>query len=242
MNKIRLGVNIDHVATLRQLRAGLVDYPNIIEAAEIVKQAGADQITVHLRGDRRHIQEDDLVKLTSAKLLPINLEMAATEEMIEMALRFKPSIVCLVPEKREEITTEGGLDVIRNQRVVGGTIATLQKAGIKVSLFIEASLPQIDKSHELKANAVEFHTGRYALNKTPNEIVLELQMLRKSFAHAHEKGLAVHAGHGLDYRNTSALLGLEFLEEVNIGHSIICRAVIVGLSQAVSEMKKITQQ
>lgn len=239
--KIRLGINIDHVATLRQLRAGLVNYPDIVEAAKLVKAAGGDQLTVHLRGDRRHIQEEDLVRLTKADLLPINLEMAATREMTEVALKFKPAIVCLVPEKREEITTEGGLDVVKNHLLISEAIWALKPAGIKSSLFIEASPEQVEKSHELGADAVEFHTGRYALLKNAQKAE-EVRALKSAFARAHALGLAVHAGHGLDYLNTRELLDYPYLEEVNIGHSIVCRAVLVGLSQAVKEMRLIIDQ
>jgi pyridoxine 5-phosphate synthase len=235
---VRLGVNIDHVATLRQLRAGLVDYPDVIEAAKTVVRAGADQITIHLRGDRRHIQEQDLFAIAKARPAPLNLEIAATEEMTEIALKAKPDIVCLVPEKREEITTEGGLNVVKFKSAVGKCIQRLHQGGIRVSLFIEAEDHQIKASGELKADAVEFHTGQYALARG-SESQIKLKGLKESFVLAHQLGLAVHAGHGLDYKNVTQLIGAPHLEELNIGHSIVCRAVVTGLDRAVREMKEI---
>jgi pyridoxine 5-phosphate synthase len=237
-NNIRLGVNIDHVATLRQQRAGLVDYPSIIEAARLARDGGADLLTIHVRGDRRHIQEADLSDLTRESILPLNLEMAANSEMIEIALKYKPYIVCLVPEKREELTTEGGLDVIKHEKAVGNVIEKMKSAKIRTSLFIEPSFDQIENSRALGANAVEFHTGQYALAETVDEASRLRENLAQAFKKAHSLGLNVHAGHGLDYKNTSLLAKLPFLEELNIGHSIICRSVLVGLKQAVLDMKQ----
>jgi len=238
---IRLGVNIDHVATLRQLRAGLVDYPNILEAARVAVENGADQITIHLRGDRRHIQEKDLFEIARARLAPLNLELAATKEMLKFALKARPDIVCLVPEKRQEVTTEGGLDVVKHYKKIQTCIKEFKKNGIKTSLFIEPSLNQIKASHELGADAVEFHTGKYALAKSLTQ-EKQLKRLSIAFEAAHGFKLAVHAGHGLDYRNTQNVAALPYLEEVNIGHSIVCRAVMVGLAQAVREMKNIVEK
>jgi pyridoxine 5-phosphate synthase len=235
--EIRLGVNIDHVATLRQLRAPSVNYPDIKAARDLCVRGGADQITIHLRGDRRHIQERDLVDLAREKGgVLLNLEMAPTREMTELAVRTKPDIVCLVPEKREELTTEGGLDVIKNRIQIGGCIAQCKKNKIRVSLFIEASQEQIEGSKILGADAVEFHTGQYALAKGADQKKI-LDHLFKAAALANEAKLKVHAGHGLDYTNVIPLLKMPHLEELNIGHSIICKAVFSGLLESVKEMK-----
>lgn len=235
---IRLGVNIDHVATLRQQRAGTVDYPNILLARDLVIKGGAEQITIHLRGDRRHIQEKDLLDLSEKRKGLLNLEMAATPEMLKIALRARPDYVCLVPEKREELTTEGGLDVAKNKMLLNGAVTELKKAGIKVSLFIEPQTNQIRASREVGADAVEFHTGQYALAKGAEQ-TRHLEHMGKACEQAHELGLHVHAGHGLDYSNVIGTLKLPFLEELNIGHSIVCRAVLVGLFEAVKEMKEV---
>jgi pyridoxine 5-phosphate synthase len=234
--RIRLGVNIDHVATLRQLRAGTVDYPDIIQARDAVVKGGADQITIHLRGDRRHIQDFDLSSLSKNRPVPLNLEMGVTGEMMDKALKYKPDIVCLVPEKREEVTTEGGLDVIAHRSKVEDCVRELKKANIRISLFIEPSLEQTEMSAALGADAVEFHTGHYALSRGM-EKKRELHRIRDVFNAAHKLGLAVHAGHGLDYHNVKALVNLPHLEELNIGHSIVCQSVFVGLEKAVREMK-----
>jgi pyridoxine 5-phosphate synthase len=240
--KVRLGVNIDHVATLRQLRAGTVDYPDIVEARNQVVAAGADQITIHLRGDRRHIQEVDLNKLSQDKGgVPLNLEMAATGEMLKVALKTRPDIVCIVPEKREEVTTEGGLDALKYAKILETMTKDLHKAGVRVSLFVEPDLKQIKISREVGADAVEFHTGRYAIARGAGQ-ASELQRLDHAFNEAHGLKLAVHAGHGLDYVNTVPLLKNQFLEELNIGHSIVCRAVFVGLAEAVREMKDLIKK
>lgn len=236
---IRLGVNIDHVATLRQVRKGLTPYPSLIQAARIAKKAGAHQLTIHLRGDRRHIQDSDLNDLSRLKILPLNLEMAATTEMLSKALKAKPQWVCLVPEKREELTTEGGLDVFTQVKKLKEYTEKLQRKGILVSLFIEPSKKQIWASHEVGARAVEFHTGTYALSKGSNQ-KRELRRLKDSFKLAHLLGLRVHAGHGLDYKNTKAVCRLPHLQEVNIGHSIICDSLIRGLHTSIREMKKLT--
>ncbi len=233
---MRLGVNIDHVATLRQQRAGLVNYPNLQEAAQMVVAAGADQVTLHLRQDRRHIQDDDLIKLTKNRPAPVNLEMAAIPEMTEIAIKTKPEIVCLVPEKREELTTEGGLDVVRYKDEISRCIEKLKKNKIRVSLFVEADLEQIKMSKSVGGDAIEIHTGQYALAKA-GEVSKYIDIISASSRFGHELGLAVHGGHGLHYQNTKPLLKIPYLEELNIGHSIICRGVMVGLSQAVKEMR-----
>lgn len=236
MRKIRLGVNIDHVATLRQLRAGLVDYPDVLEAARVAVKAGADQITVHVRGDRRHIQEKDLFDLVKENVAPVNLEMAATPEMTELTLKARPHIVCLVPEKREELTTEGGLDVARNKAAIMSCMKALHRDKIRVSLFIEPDDQQIQAAADIGADAVEFHTGRFALAKKA-ERPHELEILERAFHRAAELKLAVHAGHGLNYDNVKDIVGLPHVVELNIGHAIICRAVMTGLFKAVEDMK-----
>lgn len=235
---IRLGVNIDHVATLRQLRAGTVDYPDVQKAAMIAVRSGADQITIHLRGDRRHIQEEDLNFLAKNRPALLNLEIAATDEMVEHACRTRPDIVCLVPERREEVTTEGGLNVAGLFKSIEQATRTLKKAGVRVSLFIEPDRKQIQASQELGVDAVEFHTGQYALARGEKRAE-ELEALKEAFVKAHEGRLHVHAGHGLDYINVKDIVKLPFLEELNIGHSIVCRAVFVGLENAVREMKSL---
>jgi pyridoxine 5-phosphate synthase len=245
-----LGVNIDHVATLRQLRG--TPYPDLLEAARCVEAAGGDQITVHLREDRRHIQDAD-VKLLRAELkIPLNLEMGATEEMVKIASRVRPDWSCLVPEKRQEVTTEGGLDLAKNKKRVGGAIEKLKRAGIKVSLFIEPSIQAVKLSHELGADAVELHTGRYCIatqeksgQRAAKKAKSELERIEKAALLARKLGLRAHAGHGFDYENVRPVAALEtvqdkkripLIEEYNIGHAIVCRAAIVGMTQAVREM------
>lgn len=243
----KLGVNIDHVATLRQLRG--TPYPNLLDAARLVEEAGGDQITVHLREDRRHIQDDD-VKLLRAELkIPLNLEMGATDEMVRIATRLRPDWSCLVPEKRQEVTTEGGLDLSKNKKRMGDAIARLKKAGIKVSCFIEPSLQSVRLSHELGADAVEFHTGRYCRASQVSSRARassELDRLCKAALLARKLGVLPHAGHGFDYENVRPVAALAdqnadenrvpLIVEYNIGHAIVCRAALVGMVQAVREM------
>jgi pyridoxine 5-phosphate synthase len=244
--KLKLGVNIDHIATLRQLRG--TPYPDMLEAARLVEKAGADQITVHLREDRRHIQDAD-VKLLRAKLeIALNLEMAATEAMQKFAIKTRPEWVCLVPEKRQEVTTEGGLDLAKNRKRVAPIIARLKKAGIRVSCFIEPSPAAVKLSAELGSDAVEFHTGRFCLATQKSgaaakkQAAAELTRIEKAAELARELGVHAHAGHGFDYENVrpvAALLsqdGQPLIEEYNIGHAIVCRAAMVGLERAVREM------
>ncbi|MDR3607006.1 MAG: pyridoxine 5'-phosphate synthase [Oligoflexia bacterium] len=230
MSLPKLGVNIDHIATLRQLRG--TPYPGILEAAQIVEVAGGDQITVHLREDRRHIQDED-VKILRAKLkIPLNLEMAATDAMVRFATRVRPDWSCIVPEKRQELTTEGGLNVEKNAKRISSCITRLKKAGIRVSLFIEPSLAAVKLSAELGADAVEFHTGRFCLKGSK----AELERIRKAAELAIRLKIVPHAGHGFDYENVRRVAALGLIEEYNIGHSIVCRAAIVGLERAVREM------
>lgn len=245
----RLGVNIDHVATLRQLRG--TPYPSLLEAARIVEIAGGAQITVHLREDRRHIQDDDVRELRKELRIPLNLEMAATDAMTKFALKIKPEWDCIVPEKRAEVTTEGGLALEKNARRIGRTVERLKKGGIKVSLFVEPSVKAMKLSAKLGADAVELHTGRYCLATQSAKAATgagrkkteaEFSRIREAGLVARDLGLHVHAGHGFDYANVRPVAELldgenrPLVEEYNIGHAIVCRAAIVGLDRAVKEM------
>lgn len=231
---IKLGVNIDHIATLRQARKGAE--PNPLEAAFVCEKAGAHGITVHLREDRRHIQDKDVFAIKEQVLLPLNLEMAMHPDIIKIALEICPSTVCLVPEKRQELTTEGGLDVVANKKEITCLVAKMHKKGIGVSLFINADKTQVKASCETGADYVELHTGEYANAKTPKKLSAELAKLESAASFAHGLGLIVNAGHGLNYQNIPGILHLEGLHELNIGHSIISRALFTGLSQAISDM------
>lgn len=237
-----LGLNIDHIATLRQARyrdwkAGLPPEPNVLSAARLAEQAGVDAITVHLREDRRHIQDADVGELSRAILIPLNLEMAATPAMTKQALLLKPEEVCLVPESREEITTEGGLDVMVDVKRLKAVIRKLHSAKIEVSAFIDADLAQVDAAHHVGAQAVELHTGGYANATTRAARRKELARHGRAAAHAHEAGLRVNAGHGLHYCNVREYIeDVPHLHTLNIGHAIISRAVFVGLEQAIREM------
>jgi len=230
----RLGVNIDHVATVRQARGVL--YPDPVTAAGMVELAGADGIVCHLREDRRHIQDRDLRLLREVVQTQLNLEMAATEEMIRIALSTKPDIVTLVPERREELTTEGGLDVIKSSPSLKKAIQRLQKGGIPVSLFVDPGIDQIKASEEVGANAIEIHTGHYCDAKTSAEADRELKKILDAVGEASHRNLQIAAGHGLNYVNVPRIAEIKEIEELNIGHSIIARAVLVGLDQAVREM------
>ena len=234
---IALHVNIDHVATVRQARQ--ISEPDPVTAAGLVELAGADGITIHLREDRRHIIDRDVRILRQTVQTRLNLEMASTEEMFGIALEILPDIVTLVPEKREEITTEGGLDVIGASRVMRDGIKKIRDAGIRVSLFIDPEEEQIKASREIGAEDVELHTGSYANVRNIAEINNEYQRLVSGAETAHRQKLQVNAGHGLDYINTQRICGLPHLKELNIGHSIVSRAIFVGITQAVREMKKI---
>jgi len=232
---IKLGVNVDHVATVRQARRTVE--PDPVAAAALAELAGADGITIHLREDRRHIQDRDLKLLKETVRTHLNLEMAASEEIIEIALEYRPDQATLVPEKRQEVTTEGGLDVPRNRDLLSRAIARLKDAGIMVSLFVDPSPEVIDVSAEIGADAVELHTGCYANAGTQKEREQELELLKDAANLAEKNGLKVLAGHGLTYFNIRPITTIEQLEEVNIGHSIISRAVLVGMERAVREMK-----
>jgi len=233
----RLGVNIDHVATIRQARRTIE--PDPVWAAALAELAGADVITVHLREDRRHIQDRDVRVLKDTVQVKLNLEMGATEEITGIALATHPSQCTLVPEKREEVTTEGGLDVVGNLARVKTCVEKLHAAGIEVSMFIDPDDSQIEASLDLGVAAVEFHTGRYADATTEPERLKELETLRGAANQALKQGLHVHMGHGLTYRNVIPIARIAGVEELNIGHSIVARAVMVGFERAVREMKEL---
>lgn len=232
---LTLGVNIDHVATIRQARKTVE--PDPIAAAVLAELGGADGITIHLREDRRHIQDRDVQLLRHTVRTHLNLEMAATDEMVAIALEIRPDYVTLVPEKREEVTTEGGLDILGGRDRIGAIVAQLQDAGIPVSLFIDADFDQITASAEVGARFIELHTGRYAEAKDDVTRGKELVMLEQGCERAIALGVRVNAGHGLTYWNVQPVAALPGMEELNIGHSIVSRAVLVGLERAVREMK-----
>lgn len=234
----RLGVNVDHVATIRQARGGVE--PDPVTAAALCELAGAEGITVHLREDRRHIQDRDLKLLRQTVQTRLNLEMAATEEMVGIALELRPDYVTLVPEKRQELTTEGGLDVLGNFAGLGSSLERLRHGGIPVSLFVDPDPAQIEASARLKADAIEIHTGCYCSARGAQQQV-ELAKIAAAIECGRGLGLAVHAGHGLNYVNIRPVVQLGGIEEYNIGHSIISRAVMVGLDRAVREMVALLQ-
>ena len=231
---MRLGVNIDHVATVRQARG--TNEPDPTAASFLVELAGAEGIVVHLREDRRHIQDRDLEILRRVVKLHLNLEMAATEEMVGIALRTKPDMVTLVPEKRQELTTEGGLDVQSHSTDLGGAVSRLRDGGIAVSLFIDPDASQIKAAAKIGADVVELHTGEYANAADAEEALAQLERIRNGAILAEKLGLGVSAGHGLTYQNVAEIAAIEQIEELNIGHSIIARAVLVGLERAVMDM------
>lgn len=233
-NRLRLGVNIDHVATIRNARGG--DHPDPVRAAQIVAAVGGDGITAHLREDRRHIRDDDLKRIQAATDLPLNLEMAATEEMLGIALRHKPHAACIVPENREERTTEGGLDAAGLHNRLAPLVTRLVEADIRVSLFIEADPRQLEAAMRLGAQIVEFHTGEYA-NATGEKREIELRRLSDMAALAVKNGIEPHAGHGLTYENVQPIAAIPQLAELNIGHYLVGEAVFVGLEAAVRRMR-----
>ena len=234
--RLRLGVNIDHVATIRNARGG--DHPDPVRAAEIVAAVGGDGITAHLREDRRHIRDEDLKRIQDATDLPLNLEMAATDEMVEIALRHKPHAACIVPEKREERTTEGGLDAAGLHNTLVPIVSRLADAGIRVSLFIEASERQLDAALRLGAPVVEFHTGEYA-HAEGEKRAHELRRIADMAALAAKNGIEPHAGHGLTYDNVQPIAAIPQLAELNIGHYLVGEAVFVGLEHAVRQMREL---
>ncbi len=234
-SKVRLGVNIDHVATVRQARR--TPYPDVVLAAHIAESAGADQITCHLREDRRHIVDEDVSRLRKMVKTKLNLEMAATIEMLQIAIQIRPDIVTLVPEKREEVTTEGGLDLFSGNFLFE-CIQALKQSHIPVSLFINPRIEDVEKSLELGANAIELHTGLYSEAKG-EKMEAEFQGLLRTASLGAKLQMKVFAGHGLHYENVSRLVQIPEIEEYNIGHSIVARSVFVGLDQAVKEMKEL---
>ena len=238
--ELRLGVNIDHVATVRNARGG--SYPDPVRAAKLAEEAGADGITAHLREDRRHISDADIEALVVALSVPLNFEMAATEEMQSIALRHRPHAVCIVPEKREERTTEGGLDVAREEDRLTRFIAPLREAGCRVSLFVGAERTQIDAAARVGAQVIELHTGAYCDAHAEGRIEArdsEFAALREMAAHAHSLGLEVHAGHGLTYDTVTPIAAFPEVKELNIGHFLIGEAIFRGLKPAIAEMRRL---
>lgn len=236
---ILLGVNIDHVATLRQAR--FTTYPDPVQAAIDAEQAGADAITLHLREDRRHIQEHDVERLKDILQSRMNLEMAVTEDMLLFAERYQPSDCCLVPERREELTTEGGLDVVGQESRFTSACQRLAAAGCRVSLFIDADLEQVEAAVRTGAPVIELHTGHYANAANPDEEARELAKIIQAAEHAREAGLQVNAGHGIHYENVTAIAALDTIRELNIGHAIVARAIFTGIYSAVREMKHLME-
>jgi pyridoxine 5-phosphate synthase len=241
MSELRLGVNIDHVATLRQARYSTMPEsknaePDIVAIASICERTGAQGIVAHLRSDRRHMQDRDIQRLRDNVITKLNLEMGNTPEIVDVALRIVPDEVCLVPEKREEITTEGGLDVVAHRKELEPTIARLHSAGIRISLFVDPSLEQIDAAGELGADMVELHTGRLANAFTEQIAKEELSNLQEAARTASELHLQVNAGHGINYTNIALIHKIPHLTELNIGHAIVTRAIFVGMGAAVREM------
>lgn len=240
---LRLGVNIDHVATIRNARGG--DHPDPVRAAEIVAAVGGDGITAHLREDRRHIRDEDLARIQAATNLPLNLEMAATPEMLAIALRHKPHAACIVPEKREERTTEGGLDAAGMHNTLAPIAEELRAAGIRVSLFIEADERQLDAALRLGAPVVEFHTGEYAhafLDGDRDKVESELRRITDMAALAAKNGIEPHAGHGLTFENVQPIAAIPQIAELNIGHYLIGEAVFVGLETAIRRMRELMDE
>ncbi len=241
MQPIRLGVNLDHIATLRNARGE--NYPEILRGAKIAEQAGADNITLHLREDRRHIIDDDVLSYRQNITLPLNLEMAATSEMQQIALKVKPHTVSLVPEKREERTTEGGLNIAHQPNALRDFIAPLKQANINIAFFIEPDKLQIDAAKEIGADAIELHTGRYAQLRDDAEAQqIELKTLADAANHCKQIGLNCHAGHGLTFDNVSAIAAMMAIEELNIGHFIISEAVFISLEHAIKKMRQLMNQ
>lgn len=230
---MKLGVNIDHVATLRQARGTV--FPDPLDAAIHCARAGAHGITAHLREDRRHIQDDDIYRLKELQPLPLNLEMANVESIVEIALSVQPAEVCLVPEKRQELTTEGGLDVLGHFEHLKETVTCLSEAGIEVSMFIDPDIETIVACKDLGAPTIELHTGTYC-DAEPNDRAVLIEQLIKSADYAHDLGIKVNAGHGINMENLGGILCIPHLDTLNIGHSIVCRSVFVGMEEAVKEM------
>ena len=243
MTHLRLGVNIDHVATVRNARGGA--FPDPIRAAKLAEEAGADGITAHLREDRRHISDADIDGLMAALSVPLNFEMAATDEMQKIALRHKPHAVCIVPEKREERTTEGGLEVAREENRLAHFIAPLREAGCRVSIFIAADKRQIEAAHRIGAQVIELHTGAYCDAHAEGRLKdrdRELEAMREMAGFAHDLGLEVHAGHGLNYETVQPVAAFPQVAELNIGHFLIGEAIFRGLDGAIAEMRRLMDE
>ncbi|WP_119312893.1 pyridoxine 5'-phosphate synthase [Morganella morganii] len=240
MSEVLLGVNIDHIATVRNARG--TNYPDPVQAAFVAEQAGAEGITVHLREDRRHITDRDVELLRQTIQTRMNLEMAVTDEMVDIACRIRPAFCCLVPEKRQEVTTEGGLDVAGQKEKIARAVKRLTEAGIKVSLFIDPDHTQIDAADNVGAPFIEIHTGAYADAETSQEEDKEFIRIKDAVAYAAGKGLKVNAGHGLNYHNVQRVAALPAIYELNIGHAIIGRAVFSGLAAAVADMKTLLRE
>tara|TARA_B100000767_G_scaffold273388_1_gene303348 strand:+ start:585 stop:1310 length:726 start_codon:yes stop_codon:yes gene_type:complete len=240
MSKIRLGVNIDHVATVRNARGE--NYPSPLRAALIAQKNGADSITIHLREDRRHIREHDLKEIKKQLKIPLNLEIAATKEMLKIALKSKPPFICIVPEKRKEITTEGGLNLNYKKKFIKNIINVLKKNKSRISLFIEPSIKDVNESKKLNADCVEIHTGKLCnlINEKKN-YTKELNKIKKAVVLGNKLGLEVHAGHGLTYQSSKILSEIKGIKEFNIGHFLIGESIFVGLSNSIRKFKKILQ-
>lgn len=235
--KINLGVNIDHAATLRQVRGNTTKYPDLLSLITKIKKGGGDQITIHLREDRRHIQDFDVMSLCKKSALPINLEMAVSKEMLQIAIQNKPDWVCFVPEKREELTTEGGLNIQKVFESISEMTRELKKKKIKVSFFIEPDLEQVEASYKAGADAIEFHTGHWVLSQ--GEVKKKIwSNLKLCAERAHQLKMRVHAGHGLDYKHAKTIRKMPHLVEVNIGHSLICYSLELGIQKSVEQMVK----
>jgi pyridoxine 5-phosphate synthase len=239
MSQLRLGVNVDHVATVRQARGG--DNPDPVRAAILAQSAGADGITAHLREDRRHISDDDIARLSKALTVPLNLEMAATDEMAAIALKHKPHAACIVPEKREERTTEGGIDAAGQHNRLQSIVSVLGAARIRVSMFIEPDRRQLDASRALGAPVVELHTGAYA-NASGAEQERLLEKIREAAVYGDKLGLEIHAGHGLTYENVKPIAAIPHIRELNIGHFLIGEAMFIGLESSIREMRRLMDE
>lgn len=236
VRRVKLGVNIDHVATLRNARGE--GYPSVLQAAQLVRDSGGDGITVHLREDRRHIKDSDVFEIKSQVELPLNLENAATDEMLAIALDVQPNSCCIVPEKREELTTEGGLDVISNLSNLQNFSKTLKSKGVKTSLFVDANFSQIDAAKEVGAEIIEFHTGSYC-NLQGEARAVELNKIAKACEYANSLGIICHAGHGLTYDTVPNIVNIPAIEELNIGHFLIAESVFYGLPAVICKMNKV---
>lgn len=237
--KLRLGVNIDHVATIRNARGGL--HPDPVRAAIMAAHAGADGITAHLREDRRHISDHDIARLSREIDLPLNLEMAATDEMLNIALSHKPHAACIVPEKRQELTTEGGLDAKGQHNHLEYYVRELRHVNIRVSLFIDPDLEQVEAAHSLRAPVIELHTGTYC-EKTGEERAFELERIKKAAEHAAKLGLEVHAGHGLSYDSVAPIAAIHQVMELNIGHFLVGEAIFIGFDASIKQMRRIMDE